>query len=446
MAVNIEIRQTQANKKVSIPQIAAFKGLGYGYMGKDYCLVRGKAGKRSVLYDKEYIGRGFEVWIKNGSVFLCLPLPASEAEIRLFYALVETLCAYLETETLLYDQQEETVGHIAQWISRNTETSRDVLKHFAHEVRCGHQDRNIIFGAYNPIVLGAKEFDAIGGTLQGFGDLLNRLQQKNVYYATPKYYQRKDGSVLGMYFIDEGCDTVFPLQPEAYFQKIEYLTGYYVCIPDGNHIPFDDFLAHVTKTEVYDANHIVCTLHAETILYLADNCNVSLMTNERVKGKYYGKEFDNGKKHLHNKIKRLKLPLEDLAAYNHLAVFLRWTAEHDFIHEQLLEQIPDLKEMACDPSVDLRKVIAAHPAFGGGLKSCHFKESVLPFVRSFYVFNREGYPACVDRYALEVLGKEKYNCKAYHNEAYLFVPYDAAYYKGLSKYIDDAYARYQQEK
>lgn len=119
-------------------------------------------------------------------------------------------------------------------------------------------------------------------------------------------------------------------------------------------------------------------------------------------------------------------------------------AEHDFIHEQLLEQIPDLKEMACAGSVDLRNVIATHPAFDGGLKSYHFKESIVPFIRKFYVFNREGYPSCVDNYALAVLGKEKYNCKEYKNEAYMFVPYDETYYNGLSKYIDEAYDRYSE--
>ncbi len=440
MAVNIEIRQYGIKKEISVPMIAALKKLSYGYMDNDYCLVRDKAGKYSVLYDKKYIGRGFEIWIENNNVFLRLPLPTSDKEIRLFYSLVEKICEYFETETIFYDEEEETIRNKKQFIKSNTETSQGVLKHFENEMRIGNKDCNIIFGAYNPIVLGLKEFDEIGGTLKGFGDLLNRLQQKNVYYATPKYYQRKDGSVFGVYFIDEDCESVLPLKPESYFQKIENLTGYYVRIPDGNNIPFDDFLKHVPKVEDYDPNHIVCSLNAETIIYLANNCNVNFVTNEKVKGKYYGKEFDNGKNHLH-KIKSLKLPLEELAAYNHLAVFLRWMAEHDFIHEQLLEQIPDLKEMACAGTVDLRNVIATHPAFDGGLKSYHFKESIVPFIRKFYVFNREGYPSCVDNYALAILGKEKYNCKEYKNEAYMFVPYDEAYYEGLSKYIDEAFEK-----
>lgn len=75
MAVNIEIRQYEIKKEISIPMIASLKKLSYGYIDNDYCLVRDKAGKYSVLYDKKYIGRGFEVWIENKNVFLRLPLP-----------------------------------------------------------------------------------------------------------------------------------------------------------------------------------------------------------------------------------------------------------------------------------------------------------------------------------------------------------------------------------
>ena len=87
--------------------IASLKKLSYGYMDNDYCLVRGKVGKYSVLYDKKYIGRGFEIWIENNNVFLRLPLPTSDKEIRLFYSLVEKICEYFETETIFYDEEEE---------------------------------------------------------------------------------------------------------------------------------------------------------------------------------------------------------------------------------------------------------------------------------------------------------------------------------------------------
>ena len=69
----------------------------------------------------------------------------------------------------------------------------------------------------------------------------------------------------------------------------------------------------------------------------------------------------------------------------------------------------------------------------------HFKEEIQPFARKFYVFGDDGFPVCVDRYAEKVLGSEKYHCDEYKDEAYLFVPYDEEYYKGLSEYIVKAF-------
>lgn len=59
----------------------------------------------------------------------------------------------------------------------------------------------------------------------------------------------------------------------------------------------------------------------------------------------------------------------------------------------------------------------------------------------FMFFGRGAYPSCVDDYAKQVLGEEKYHCAEYKNEAYLYVPYKEAYYQGLSRYIDEAWEK-----
>ena len=105
----------------------------------------------------------------------------------------------------------------------------------------------------------------------------------------------------------------------------------------------------------------------------------------------------------------------------------------------------DLQAVAhsADPGkADIRRIIAEHKAFNGILRSYHFKKDVQVFASRFYVFGREGYPSCVDDYAEKQLGSEKYNCEEYKNEAYLFVPYDEKYYKGLSKYIEKEWKKF----
>lgn len=91
---------------------------------------------------------------------------------------------------------------------------------------------------------------------------------------------------------------------------------------------------------------------------------------------------------------------------------------------------------------DLRKVIADAPVFHGELKAAHFNKEGKAFAKEFYVFGNSGYPTYVDRYAEETLGTKEYHSDKYKNEAYLFVPYNEEYYKGLSRYIDSAWEEY----
>ena len=88
-------------------------------------------------------------------------------------------------------------------------------------------------------------------------------------------------------------------------------------------------------------------------------------------------------------------------------------------------------------------MIAKVPVFGGELKGSHFNKTGKAFAKEFYQFDRDdAYPSCVDRHAENVLGTEKYHSEECKNEAYLFVPYDEAYYKGLSRYIDEAWEKF----
>ena len=63
-----------------------------------------------------------------------------------------------------------------------------------------------------------------------------------------------------------------------------------------------------------------------------------MTTKERIKGSYFGKTLDDGRNHL-NKIRNLQLPIEEWAAFNHLAVFLRWMGEHNMLSERLLDDV-----------------------------------------------------------------------------------------------------------
>ena len=154
--------------------------------------------------------------------------------------------------------------------------------------------------------------------------------------------------------------------------------------------------------------------------------------------------LDKGISHS-NIIKKLGLDTDVMAGYSHLAVFLRWMAEHGFLSDDLLKLYPELPTVISNKNIDLRYIIQNIPVFAHKLALAHFKGKGAEFAKAFYVFNGNGYPRCVDAYAEKILGTEKYNCKEYQNEAYLFVQYDEEYYKGLSGYIDKAWEDFCKE-
>lgn len=150
-----------------------------------------------------------------------------------------------------------------------------------------------------------------------------------------------------------------------------------------------------------------------------------------------GRCLDQGQDH-ESKISEKELACAPLSGYNHLAVFLRWAYQKGMIREEVFEKEPRL-EPAMKGAGDLREVLADSAYLKGRVRSDYFTEECRIFAEWFYAFGRSGYPHCVDQHAEAYFGTEKYHCAQFKDEAYLFVPYDEAYYQNLSKYIDAAW-------
>lgn len=447
MAVQIKIQQNEHHQgEVSIPQIAALQNLSYGAMDVEYCMIFDKVGDNyTVMYDENSVGRGFEVWFFDSDVCISLPLPNTETDIRNAYAVTEKICGIFNVDSFVCDEEFVTLKHIPQLIENNLNASLDALQRMDAELSNNTYQSFTVLAAMNPVNIGRAQMDEIGTSLEGFEKFLDRLQQMNLFYATPKYYKLDNEIVFGLFFIGENVMAVVPEKPYVPFGKIDNLKGYYVRVPDGNEVSYSDFMEHATKMGQYDANHVIVCLTEKDLAYFAANCSVAIGAAEdkKVEGVYWGKMIDNGRTHT-RKVKNMQLDTEELNGLNHLAVFLKWSESKGLLSQKLYDAVPKLKELCSNADFDLRTLIAENPAFNGCLRGDHFSKMGLYFVKDFYRFNvGTGYPACVDAYAEKVLGSEKYNCEEYKNEAYLFVPYNEKYYKGLSKYIDKEWKKYK---
>ncbi len=151
---------------------------------------------------------------------------------------------------------------------------------------------------------------------------------------------------------------------------------------------------------------------------------------------YFSNIIDSGYTHL-DKITEKKFDIDELCALNHIAIYIRWCYENGLTNNNFnkyFKEIYDNKE-------DIRAYI----------KKCYISdftyyilnENGVSFADKFYIFeDNNAYPAYVDKNALEYFGEDKYNCKEFDDEAYLFVPYDEVYYNNMKKVLDKNYKKF----
>ncbi|MGN1481178.1 suppressor of fused domain protein [Porcipelethomonas sp.] len=144
-------------------------------------------------------------------------------------------------------------------------------------------------------------------------------------------------------------------------------------------------------------------------------------------------------------IREKNLPLDEITGYNHMAIYLRWCIEHDLMSDQFLEDFEDAVNSvrSKDGRVDLRELI--RDEFSGMLYRTIFNETGRQFAAYYYDHSHDDgpcYPADVDDYALRYFGEERYNSEEFQDEAYLFIPYDETFYKGMKVYIDHYFTEF----
>ena len=155
--------------------------------------------------------------------------------------------------------------------------------------------------------------------------------------------------------------------------------------------------------------------------------------------------LDDARGHLES-IRDKHLPVDEINAYNHMAIYLRWCMEQDLMSLEFLERNWDVvEEFNADPAhTDLRPLI--RDRLGGQLFSALFDEEGEAFAQSYY---REGsepyYPGDVDAYALRYFGSERYHAEEFQDEAYLFVPFDETYYQAMTGILERRFQDWQSQ-
>ncbi len=154
-------------------------------------------------------------------------------------------------------------------------------------------------------------------------------------------------------------------------------------------------------------------------------------------------DMDDAAWHLES-IQEKGLPVNEINAYNHMAIYLRWCLEHDLMSTEFMERYGEQVQpfMADLSRADLRGFI--RDQLKGQLFGALFNQEGAAFAGYYYGEADSPYfPSDIDNYALEYFGAEQYYSDKFQDEAYLFIPFDEAYYQAMAKVMEKRFVNWQ---
>ena len=158
---------------------------------------------------------------------------------------------------------------------------------------------------------------------------------------------------------------------------------------------------------------------------------------------HYVVEMDDVAYHLES-IDEKNLQVDEITAYNHMAIYLRWCMEHDLMGEDFMDEYGEVvKQVKTDPgSMDLREFI--RDELDGQIVGPMFSQQGRAFASYYYGEPDSPYfPSDIDNYAISIIGQERNYSDEIQDEAYLFIPFNEDYYQAMAKVIEKRFANWQ---
>ena len=151
--------------------------------------------------------------------------------------------------------------------------------------------------------------------------------------------------------------------------------------------------------------------------------------------------LDEAAPHLES-IREKCLPVDELNAFSHLAIYLRWCIEHDLMSESFCRRWPDIVEAVRTNPAEACLREWLRDKLKGELHASLFNERGADFACYYYGALHEytpHYTMDVDIHAVSRIGVERNFSDEIQDEAYLFLPFDEDYYREMARIIERRY-------
>lgn len=271
MSIDIEITQKGLFRK-ALDYRTIIGNLGYGIYENNR-LDEDKIGGEFIVYDKNHIGRGISVICgkdEKNKVELRMLIPTCNEEIDVLYDMIERICSVWTKCVIIQDDEEIKPSDFSEWRNKMKLFNANSLNSFLE--KSDTMETLALFSAMWQLDMGQEEREKIlasGEPVKAYGEWLHSLQEMDIYFAMPRFYQTDNG-LMGVYFITEDTRSAVPLVPSVPFglsdgsgKPVEinnWRASFYSITADETigDMPYDDFIECVREgAKRYDGSRVI---------------------------------------------------------------------------------------------------------------------------------------------------------------------------------------------
>ena len=228
-------------------------------------------------------------------------------------------------------------------------------------------------------------------------------------------------------------------------QDVVWNGGEICTLPSGEEVNFYQIIPLYRNELKYKLEHDADALLEKMagISFVVNPTRQNAITRGTLADENFTGDMDDADWHLES-IQEKGLPVDEINAYNHMAIYLRWCMEHDLMSVEFMERYWEQVQpfMADLSRADLRGFI--RDQLNGQLFGALFNKEGAAFAGYYYGEADSPYfPSDIDNYALAYFGSEQYYSDKFQEEAYLFIPFDEEYYQAMAKVIEKRFANWQ---
>ena len=218
-----------------------------------------------------------------------------------------------------------------------------------------------------------------------------------------------------------------------------------VCaLPGGEEVNFYQVIPLYQDEMEYKMEHDADALleKMEGISFVVDPTRRNAITRGTLAEEEFTGDLDDAAWHLKS-IQEKDLPVDEINAYNHMAIYLRWCMEHDLMSVEFMERYWSRCSVYGGP--EPRRPARFYPdQLNGQLFGALFNKEGAAFAGYYYGEADSPYfPSDIDNYALEYFGSEQYYSDQFQEEAYLFIPFDENYYQAMANVMEKRFVNWQ---